>query len=115
MVILVTGANRGICPSSFTKVRSPITNYPLGLGLAIVHALASRTPDSVILLGSRSISSGTEAVHELRQQGVSTDIKVVELDVTNDHSINSAVDVVGGKYKRIDCMLPRYQSHLARI
>ncbi|RAO68978.1 uncharacterized protein BHQ10_004990 [Talaromyces amestolkiae] len=85
-VVLVTGANRG-------------------LGLAIVHALATRAPGSTICLGSRSIDAGVKAVQELRQKGVDSIIEVVELDITKDSSIKSATTILRQKYGKIDVLI----------
>jgi NAD(P)-dependent dehydrogenase (short-subunit alcohol dehydrogenase family) len=82
-IILCTGANRG-------------------LGFEIVHVTALRAPSSVYILACRELSSGHEAVQELRKLGVTAKIEVVQLDVTKDEEIEAAVEFVRRKYGRLD-------------
>lgn len=69
--ILVTGANRGI-------------------GFSILQALATKSPSDRYLLGTRTIESGHAAVAQLREQGITFTIDVLQLDVTSDASITAA-------------------------
>ena len=76
--ILVTGANKGI-------------------GLAIVTKLLEDFPDTYILLGSRNIARGREALqHVVRKLGYEgkNRVDLLQLDVTSDKSIRDAVDTV---------------------
>lgn len=47
-------------------------------------------------------STGYEAVQKLRDSGVTADIEVLQLDVTNDEHIEEAVNFVETKYGRLD-------------
>ncbi|KAJ5908273.1 hypothetical protein N7495_000955 [Penicillium taxi] len=85
-IILVTGANRGI-------------------GLAITQALATKASDVTICLGCRSILSGNEAMQELRQQGIKSQIETIKLDVTDDDSIKAAVQHMSQTYNKIDVLI----------
>ncbi|KAJ5223992.1 hypothetical protein N7468_008534 [Penicillium chermesinum] len=85
-IILITGANRG-------------------LGFATVQALATKAPEAIICLGSRSMSTGNEAVQELRQAGVTSNIEVIALDVTEDRSIRSAAELLRQKYGKLDVLI----------
>ena len=77
-LILVTGGNKGI-------------------GLAIVTKLLQDYPDTYLLLGSRDVRRGQAALTQLlRTLGVAAKNRVdmIELDVTDDESVNKAVEVV---------------------
>jgi NAD(P)-dependent dehydrogenase (short-subunit alcohol dehydrogenase family) len=82
-VILCTGANRS-------------------LGFAILQATALRLPSATYLLGSRSAQAGEEAIEELKKLGVKAPVEVLELDVSKDSSIFSAVEAVKVKYGKLD-------------
>jgi len=76
--ILVTGANKGI-------------------GLAIVTKLLEDFPDTYILLGSRNVARGREALqHVVRKLGYEgkNRVDLLQLDVTSDESIRDAVNTV---------------------
>jgi hypothetical protein len=83
MIVLVTGANRGI-------------------GFAIVQVLARRIPTATILLGCRSSAAGQEAIEKLRELGVKSKLDVVELDIGSDSSIVAAVARIEKEYGRLD-------------
>lgn len=58
-------------------------------------------------MGTRSLDSGAQALRELRQQGLKSDVELVELDVTEDDSIRIAVEFLHRKYGKIDGKFPR--------
>lgn len=82
-IILTTGANQG-------------------LGFAIIQVIAQRLPSALHVLACRDVASGNDAVQKLRDQGINSEIDVVQLDVTNDDLIEKAVDHVNSKYHRLD-------------
>jgi hypothetical protein len=82
-IVLVTGANQG-------------------LGLAVIEVAGKRYPSNTYILCARDIEKGQQAVHQLRDRGVSAAIDVVELDVTNDDHITTAVKHVDAQYGRLD-------------
>ncbi len=75
--ILVTGANKGI-------------------GLATVEKLLSDYPDTTILLGSRDIANGEQAVaHLLEKQPAWKDrLQCLQIDVSDQESVITARDTV---------------------
>lgn len=88
LVILCTGANRGI-------------------GFAIIQALANhpQTTSSILLLGCRNADKGTEAVQELRKKGITSSVQPLVIDVTSDVSIQDAIAVVRRQYGRLDVLV----------
>lgn len=85
-VVLITGANQG-------------------LGHAILQIAGLRKSSYTYILGSRDLKNGREALKKLRGLGVKADIKVLELDVTNDDNVRSAVDFVGTTYGKLDILV----------
>lgn len=87
VIILVTGANRGI-------------------GFGIVQAIAGRVPNSTILVGCRTHESGEEAVRKWRDIGVQEALVVLPFDIEDDASIIAAATIAEEKYGKLDGELP---------
>ena len=85
-VVLITGANRGI-------------------GFAILQALALRSPSDQYLLGCRDLSKGQAATQELRKLGINSFVDPIEIDVTSDESLRTAVQTVESKFGRLDVLI----------
>lgn len=75
-VFLVTGANRGI-------------------GFEVVKKLAANHPDGLVLLGSRNLKRGEEA---LAQLGSPSNVKVLLIDTSSKESIEQAKEEIQKKY-----------------
>ena len=76
--ILVTGANKGI-------------------GLAIVKRLLSEYPNTFVYLGSRDVGRGEEAIKQIESEmgaAAKGRVKLLELDVTSDSSVQKAAETV---------------------
>ena len=76
--ILVTGANKGI-------------------GLAIVSKLLQDFPDTHLLLGSRDLGRGQEALQQVvKQLGYAgkNRVDLIQIDVTSEQSVRKAVETV---------------------
>lgn len=82
-LVLVTGANRG-------------------LGFAVLSVAGAREPSTTFILCCRDIEAGINAKSRLRQEGVAATIDVLQLDVTNDDQIMTAVKYVAEKYGKLD-------------
>lgn len=82
-IILVTGGNRGI-------------------GYAIVKLLGARLESPTIIIGCRDVAKGQDAIKLLREEGVSANLDVVQLDIEDDTSIHNAASSVQVKYGRLD-------------
>ena len=71
--VLVTGANKGI-------------------GYAIAERILEEADDTFVFLGSRDLDRGEAAAENFSREGVdrAARIRVVELDVSSDESVNRA-------------------------
>ena len=81
-IALVTGANKGI-------------------GFATARALANK--DVLVLVAGRNSVAVEDAVKELKAEGC--DVDALVLDVTNEKSIDQAVEQVEKKYGRLDILI----------
>jgi NAD(P)-dependent dehydrogenase (short-subunit alcohol dehydrogenase family) len=82
-IALVTGANKGI-------------------GFEVVRQLAQN--GFFVYIGSRNLKSGLAAVEKLKADGLSN-IEAVELDVTNQESVNNARKIIGEKTGILDVLV----------
>jgi NAD(P)-dependent dehydrogenase (short-subunit alcohol dehydrogenase family) len=82
-IVLVTGANQG-------------------LGLAVIEVAGKRHPSNTYILCARDVEKGQQAVRQLRDSGVTAVIEVMELDVTNNNHIATAVKHIDAQYGRLD-------------
>lgn len=80
---LVTGANKGI-------------------GLEVARILAQK--GFFIYIGSRKMESGLAEVEKLRTEGIEN-IEAIQLDVTDQESINTARKAIGEKSKVLDVLV----------
>jgi len=83
--ILVTGGNKGI-------------------GLGIVKKLLRDYSDTFLLLGSRDVKRGEDAVKEVVQElggNINERVKLLILDVCSESSISAAVEKVKTEYKEL--------------
>ena len=80
---LVTGANKGI-------------------GFEVVRQLAQN--GFFVYLGSRNLESGLAAVEKLKADGIGN-IEAVQLEVTNQKSINTARETIGKKTEVLDVLV----------
>jgi NAD(P)-dependent dehydrogenase (short-subunit alcohol dehydrogenase family) len=87
-IVLVTGANKGI-------------------GYETVKALLQSPKPYHVLLGSRSLQRGQDAVTKLQKEcsESSNTAEPVQLDVTSDSSIESAFNAVKSSHGRIDALV----------
>lgn len=88
-IVLVTGANRGI-------------------GYEAVKYLSQKLPNGVILLGTRSVTNGNDAIKKM-QESVSShkfdNIKVLEVDISSESSLQKALTEVRNTYSKLDVLL----------
>ena len=82
-IALVTGANKGI-------------------GFEVVRQLAQN--GFFVYIGSRSLESGLAVVEKLKADGL-TNIEAIQLDVTNQDSINNARILIGKKTEVLDVLV----------
>lgn len=80
---LITGANKGI---GFEMARQLLKNG--------FH----------VYLGSRFLKNGLEAVEKLRLEGL-TEVEVVQMDVTDEHSVMAARVTIGKRTNVLDVLI----------
>ncbi|CAK4072564.1 unnamed protein product [Aphanomyces euteiches] len=90
LVYLITGANKGI-------------------GYEATRILAERFRDeAIILLGTRTLKNGEDAIAKMKQANPSFDfanVELVEIDVSKNDSIQAATDYVKAKYGNVHVLV----------
>jgi NAD(P)-dependent dehydrogenase (short-subunit alcohol dehydrogenase family) len=81
--ILITGANKGI-------------------GLEVARQLAQK--GHFIYLGCRDIAKGKQAAEQLQFEGL-INIEAVEIDISNEASVNKAADFLSSKIEVLDVLI----------
>ncbi|KUL82997.1 hypothetical protein ZTR_09338 [Talaromyces verruculosus] len=86
--VLVTGANKGI-------------------GYEIVKALLESSKPYHVFLGSRSLERGRQAVATIRKEcaNCSNTVEVVQIDLSDDSSIQSAFETVNSSVGHLDVLI----------
>jgi NAD(P)-dependent dehydrogenase (short-subunit alcohol dehydrogenase family) len=80
---LVTGANKSI-------------------GFEVTRQLAKK--GFHVYLGSRNLENGTEAINRLNAEGINN-VEAIQLDVTNENSVQAARKVIGERTKSLDILI----------
>jgi NAD(P)-dependent dehydrogenase (short-subunit alcohol dehydrogenase family) len=79
-----------------------ITGANKGIGLEVARQLAQK--GYYVYLGSRNLKNGLEAVEKLKAEGLKN-AEAVELDVTNQESVNTARTEIGKKTEVLDVLI----------
>ena len=77
--------------------RSIVTGANKGIGLAIVKRILKEHSDAFVYLGSRDVGRGEEAIKQIELElgeAAKARVKLLELDVTSDLSVQKAFEVV---------------------
>ncbi|QIW99566.1 hypothetical protein AMS68_005084 [Peltaster fructicola] len=92
-----------------------ITGANTGLGYEAVKALLA-TSESHILLGTRSIQKGQDAIAKLQSEvpNSKSTIEVLQVDVTSDESIEKAFNEVSSKHDHLDVLVNNAGVNLER-
>jgi NAD(P)-dependent dehydrogenase (short-subunit alcohol dehydrogenase family) len=72
-------------------------------GLGFQTALDLKAPDTKVVIGSRELKQGEEAVAKLRAAGVDAD--VLKFDITNPADHKAAYEYFNSKYGRLDILV----------
>ncbi len=72
-------------------------------GLGFQTALDLKSPDTKVVIGSRDLKQGEEAVAKLRAAGVDAD--VIQFDITKPSDNQAAYDYFNTKYGRLDILI----------
>ena len=79
-----------------------ITGANKGIGLEVARQLAQK--GYYVYLGSRNLKNGLEAVEKLKAEGLKN-IEALELDVTNQESVNTARAEISKKTEVLDVLI----------
>ncbi|KAL2213863.1 NAD(P)-binding protein [Sarocladium strictum] len=92
---------------STTKEVVFVTGANTGLGYQIVKNLASSARPYEILIGSRTVSKGDEALATLRREVPDTksSLSVIQADVSSDSSLEAAVESIGSRFGHLDILI----------
>jgi len=84
-----------------------ITGANTGLGLEVVRALCKSSNAYEIIVGSRSVEKGEEAVATIKKEHPQTTstLSVLQADVSSDDSIQNAVDTVSSRFGKVDVLI----------
>jgi len=78
-----------------------VTGGNKGIGQAIVTKLLQDFPDTYLLLGSRDVARGQDAIRQIVEKlgdKIQARLELVQIDVTSDSSVSSAVKSVLAKH-----------------
>jgi enoyl-[acyl-carrier-protein] reductase (NADH) len=67
-----------------------------------VHRLAKCSPTDTRLLGVRTTKAGEDTINELRDLAVTADIRILELDMTDDDNVRNPMDEVKARFAKLD-------------
>lgn len=79
-----------------------ITGANKGIGLEVARQLAQK--GCFVYVGSRNLESGLEAVRRLKAEGLKS-AEAIELEVTNQESVDAARAEIGKKTKALDILI----------
>lgn len=84
-----------------------ITGANTGLGYEAVKALYKAEKPYEILLGSRDVSKGDDAISNLKKEvpSSSSTITTIQVDIESDDSIQKAYDNITSKFGKVDTLI----------
>jgi NAD(P)-dependent dehydrogenase (short-subunit alcohol dehydrogenase family) len=76
-----------------------------GIGFETAKNLLLTSSNYHVLLGSRDLSKGSEAVSALEAASIKGTVKPIQIDVTDDSSVDAAASLVESTYGRLDILV----------
>lgn len=78
-----------------------------GLGYEIVKALYASPQPYEIIIGTRTVSNGEEAIQKLQSEvpASQSTLSVLQVDVTSDSSLEAAIQQIRSQYDRLDALV----------
>ena len=102
-IVLITGKAILTIERPFTDMRDIGANS--GVGLAAAQIIASASEDFHVIVAGRSLEKAKGAVSEIEAAGVKGHLSAVQLEVTDQESIQQAVDFVEQRWGRLDALV----------
>ena len=90
-----------------------VTGGNAGIGFEIARQLLRDHGDRFyVIIGSRTLIKGQDAVSRLKQEGYES-VQAVQLDVTEEESVAVAAKAVGDQFGRVDVLHVNVGLHLS--
>lgn len=92
---------------SSSKIVVLITGGNTGIGLEVVKALYNSATSYEVILGSRSVQNGEDAVAQVKSQNSNStsSISSIQIDISSDSSIVKARDEILSRFGRLDTLV----------
>lgn len=85
------------------KLTQPGANT--GIGYLTAEEIATTLPEYHVVIGSRSLEKGEQALINLQAKDLKSSVSLVQLDVTDINSIEKAVATVTAEFGRLDVLI----------
>ncbi|KAH8593827.1 hypothetical protein B0O99DRAFT_514921 [Bisporella sp. PMI_857] len=84
-----------------------ITGGNTGLGLEVVKALSKTTTPYEIIIGSRTVSKGEEAIESVKKEipQSPSSLSVLQADLSSDSSLQAVISSITAKFGRLDILV----------
>ncbi|KAI1343521.1 NAD(P)-binding protein [Xylariaceae sp. FL0016] len=84
-----------------------ITGGNTGLGLEVVRALCKTSTPYEIIVGSRTVSKGDDAIETVKKEipQTSSTLSTVQVDLASDDSLEKAVEAIKSKHGQLDVLI----------
>ena len=76
-----------------------------GIGYASAQVIASASEDFHVIMAGRSLDKVNNAMSKIQATRIKGTLSTIQLDVTDDTSIQDAVNIVQEKYGRLDALI----------
>lgn len=101
-IILITGEHQPHIARA-TSLTQPGANS--GIGYDTSYALANASPSNHVIMGCRNSTRGAKALEDLQARNPAGTLSLVQLDVSDDASIRSAVDQISTDFGVLDVLV----------
>ncbi|KAH7393237.1 short chain dehydrogenase [Cadophora sp. MPI-SDFR-AT-0126] len=82
-----------------------VTGATAGIGYDTTYALAAASANNHVIIGARNLEKGKKTVEDLQARSPQGTLSVIELDVSNDETIEAAAAKIQSEFGRIDVLV----------